>query len=277
MSDLNEAVVVITGAAGGFGKEFTKQLLQAGSRLILNDLEPVILHEQAQKISSQIKTGDILTIIASDLSSRSGSEYLYEQVKALNLHVDILINNAGIGLFGRMDEVPSQKWEQLMQVNLLAPMALSSLFMADMIARRKGHIVNISSVAGWSAPAGLAHYSASKFGLRGFSEGLREELKPYNVKVTTVYPFFSRTPILQSQRYGTLAQEIEGFPENMATNPVDIIRATLQGIVQNKIEVFPDRPAKTIHLLKRYFPQLLPWLSDNLANKMRKNPFYGNN
>ncbi len=266
MTDLNQAVVVLTGAAGGFGKELTRQLLQAGSRLILTDLERTLLDDRASQIKSEITTGEIIACIKSDLSNREGCETLYHQVKALDIPIDILINNAGIGLFGRMDEVPPDKWERLMQVNLLAPMRLSSLFVADMIERQKGHIVNISSLAGWVALAGMAHYSTSKFGLRGFSEGLWNEVKPYNVKVTAVYPFFSRTPILQSERYGTLAQGTEGFPEHLATDPAQVMEKTIKAIVRNQLHVFPDKMANSIHILKQYFPRLFNWMSNRFTS-----------
>jgi short-subunit dehydrogenase len=260
MTELDRAVVVITGAAGGFGRELTRQLLQAGSRLVLTDLERDSLEARAFKIKNEIATGEIIACIASDLCDREGCQNLYDRVKALNLPIDILINNAGIGLFGRIDEVPPARWERLMQVNLLAPMRLSSLFVADMIERRKGHIVNISSLAGWVALAGMAHYSTSKFGLRGFSEGLFHEVKPYNIKVTAVYPFFSRTPILQSERYGTLAQSAEGFPERLATDPARVMEKTIVAIARNQLHVFPDAIAKSIYPLKQYFPKLSDWL-----------------
>lgn len=262
MTDLNQTVVVLTGAAGGFGQELTRQLLQAGSRLILTDIELDILKDRAFQIKSDITTGEIIACIESNLAKREGCETLYHQVKALDIPVDILINNAGIGLFGRMDEVPPDKWERLMQVNLLAPMRLSSLFVADMIERRQGHIVNISSLAGWVALEGMAHYATSKFGLRGFSEGLFNEVKPYNVKVTAVYPFFSRTPILQSERYGTLAQGSEGFPDHLATDPAQVMAKTIKAIARNQLHVFPDKMANSIQILKRYFPRLLNWIRD---------------
>jgi short-subunit dehydrogenase len=260
MTQLQNAVVLITGAAGGFGQELTRQLLMAGSRLILTDLELDILQKQAETIQYEVKTAEIIAGIAADLSSLEGCQTLYQQVKALGIPVDVLINNAGIGLFGRMDEVPLAKWEQLMQVNLLTPMRLSAMFASDMIARKKGHIVNISSLAGWIAPAGMAHYSASKFGLRGFSEGLLNEVKAYNVKVTAVYPFFSRTPILQSESYGTLAQGLEGIPERWVTDPAKVMRQTIRGIIQDRSEVFPDAIAQITQVLKRYFPGLIGWL-----------------
>ena len=265
MTKLNEAVILITGAGGGFGQELTRQLLQAGSRLILADLDKTILDQVSEGIKKEIGTGEIIATFGVDLAQENGSGTLYNQVKALDIPIDILINNAGIGVFGRMDEVPSTKWEQLMQLNLLAPMRLSYLFVPDMIACQKGHVVNISSLAGWLAAGGMTHYAASKFGLRGFSEGLAKELKPYNVKVTAVYPFFSRTPILKSPQYGTLAKDNGGFPERFATAPAMVMGRTIQAILRDKPSVFPDAAAKGLYILGRYFPQLLNWILYNFS------------
>jgi short-subunit dehydrogenase len=268
MTQLDQATVLLTGAAGGFGQELIRQLLEAGSYLILTDLDEAVLQQRVAAIQHQVTTGKVLACLAVDLSTRAGCEILYDRVKQLNHPVDILINNAGIGIFGRIDEIPTEKWECVMQVNLLAPMRLSALFVPDMIARQKGHIVNISSLAGWTAQAGLTIYSTSKFGLRGFSEGLFHEVKPYNVQVTAVYPFFSRTPILQSEQYGTLAQGLPGFPEHLATDPANVMRATIRAIRRNQFQVFPDAIAKTVYLLQRYFPQLLTWFSQALSRRL---------
>ncbi|MDJ1182456.1 SDR family NAD(P)-dependent oxidoreductase [Roseofilum casamattae] len=269
MTDLNGATVLLTGASGGFGREFIRQLLAAGSRLILTDRD-----EQAMKdcLPNEIAPGEIIATLATDLSSSAGCQVLYDRVKALDCPIDVLINNAGIAVFGRADEVPADKAEELMQLNLLTPIRLCGLFVPEMIDRNQGHIVNISSVAGWSAPGGLSHYAASKFGLRGFSEGLLDELREHQVKVTAVYPYFSRTPILRSPRYGSLAQSVPGFPESEATDPVMVIGNVLQGIVENKPQVFPDRTARAIHLLKRFSPSLLNWLASQLSQKISRAP-----
>lgn len=269
MTQLDKAVVLITGAAGGFGQELTRQLLEAGSRLILTDLDEGVLRERVQAIQPKVAIENVLAYLAADLSTREGCEILYHQVKALNIPVDILINNAGIALFGRMDEIPTEKWECLMQINLLTPMRLSALFAADMITRQQGHIVNISSLAGWCASPGLTSYAASKFGLRGFSEGLFHEVKDYNVKVTAVYPFFSRTPILRCEQFGSLSTNNHDFLENLATDPAKVMHATIQGIKHNKLHVFPDASAYNAHLLKRYFPQILNLINNTFLKRLK--------
>ncbi|MGK7931780.1 MAG: SDR family NAD(P)-dependent oxidoreductase [Microcystaceae cyanobacterium] len=262
MTQLKEAIIVLTGASGGFGQQFTRQLLQAQSHLILTDIDETLLRQQVQDIQKEVKTGKVLACWGIDLQQQNSCQILYERIQSLNVSVDILINNAGIGLYGRMDELPQDKWEQLMQINLLVPMRLSTLLTKDMISRRKGHIVNLSSVAGWIAAEGITPYSTSKFGLRGFSEGLFQDVKQYNVKVTVVYPFFSRTPILQSKQYGLLAQEKKSLPNYLTTDPAKIIERTLISIQKDKLHVFPDIFSKILTFIKQHFPFFLDfnWL-----------------
>jgi short-subunit dehydrogenase len=165
-----------------------------------------------------------------------------------------LINNAGIALLGTMVDVPMEQWETMLQINLLTPMRLSSRFAAEMIARGRGQIVNISSLAGWIATPGLSAYATSKYALRGFSEGFNHELAPYNVRVTTVYPFFSRTPLLNAPRFGKFAASDRTLPSILTTDPDKIMAATIRAIERNQNEVFPDKFALAGHWLKRYFP-----------------------
>ena len=103
---------------------------------------------------------------------------------------------AGIAVLGPQLAVPRDRWETLMQVNLLAPMRLCNGLVPGMVERGSGHIVNISSLAGWVGSHGMSAYCASKFGLRGFGESLAADLEGTGVNVTNVYPCFSRTPIL---------------------------------------------------------------------------------
>jgi short-subunit dehydrogenase len=263
MTQLKEAVIVLTGASGGFGQQFTRQLLQARSHLILTDLDENLLLQQVKEIQKEVTTGKVLACWGIDLQQTNSCQLLYEKIQSLNVPIDILINNAGMGLYGRMDELPQEEWEKLMEINLLVPMRLSSLLMKEMINHRRGHIVNISSVAGWIAAEGITPYSTSKFGLRGFGEGLFQEAKSYNIKVTVVYPFFSRTPILQSKKYGILAQDNKSIPNYFTTDPAKIIERTLIAIQKDKLHVFPDSFSQILTFIKQHFPFLLNfnWLS----------------
>jgi short-subunit dehydrogenase len=267
MTQLQSATVLITGATGGFGQELTRQLLLKGSRLVLTDRPEANLETNLnptpgpRQPSPDQDPGQIVACIDADLSTRGGCDALYDTLQQRGLSIDLVINNAGIALVGNMVDLPPAQWELLMQVNLLAVMRLSTRFAADMVKRGQGHIVNISSLAGWIAIPGLTAYAASKFGLRGFDEGLRHEVASYNVKVTTVYPSFSRTPILQSPRFGAFATENQPLPAVLTTDPARIMARTIRAIERNQAEVFPDALAWGGQWFKRYLPVLPDWVS----------------
>lgn len=260
MTELDKALVLITGADGGFGRQMTRQFLAAGSRLILSDIDEQRLN--ALRAEAGAGTDGIVAAIPADLSDDRGCRILYDEVMKTAALPDIIINNAGVGLGGRFDHVPKDRWEQLMQINLLAPMRLCQLFLPHLIERRSGHIVNISSLAGWLGTKGMTSYCAAKYGLRGFSEALAGDLEEFDVRVSAVYPFFSRTPILESDQFGYESRR--EVPVDMATDPADVVAAIIKGIRANKLHIFPDRSAKQIH----YITRLIPWLIPILVRRM---------
>ncbi len=255
-------VIVITGAGGGFGQALTRQLVRAGSRLVLADVDAPVLRDQAARTLKVAGLDDradqIIGYVAGDLSTTAGCDDVYAQVMALAPQVDILINNAGIGMSGLFSEIPEDRWEQLMQINLLAPMRLTARFLPAMMARRSGQIANVSSVAGIIGTPQLVPYSTAKFGLRGFSEALAHELKPYGIAVTVVYPFFARTPILQSAHYGTQPQG--QLPERLVYDPDFVMEQFLRGIRRHQREVFPGALPRALYWLHRFAPWAMPKL-----------------
>ena len=263
MTDLNDAVVLITGATGGFGRQMTAQFLAAGSRLVLSDLDASAL----EKLTAEFQTeaGSILGHVAADLGHEAGCRRLYDGVQSMRLQPDILVNNAGIAVGGRFDHVPADRWEQVVQIDLLAPMRLCYLFLPQMIERSSGHIVNISSLAGWIGATGIASYSAAKFGLRGFSEALAVDYEDSGIRVSTVYPFFSRTPILDSEQFGPA--ERREIPDDMATDPADVVAEIIKGVQKNRRDIFPDKTSRRIHYLKRFAPWTLPLISRRMQAK----------
>ena len=263
MTDLNNALVLITGASGGFGRQMTAQFLAAGSDVLLCDRDEGPLLALQADFSGQAE--HIKGVIAADLSNDNGCVQLFNDVRAKGLRPDVLVNNAGIAVSGRIDHVPQERWEALMQINLLAPIRLCNLFLPEMIARRSGHIVNISSLAGWIGSPGISTYCASKFGLRGFSESLAIDLEEFNIKVSAVYPFFSRTPILDSEQFGY--EQRRTVPEDIITEPADVVAAIIRGIRRDRLHVFPDKMARRIYYLRRFCPWLIPRLSKRMQEK----------
>jgi short-subunit dehydrogenase len=254
MTDIANRTVLITGAGGGFGRHMVRQFGGAGASLILTDLDDTALKRAIDD------AGDaLLASVPCDLSSEAGTNAVADACASQDIVPDILVNNAGIGVAGRLDHVPRERWETLMQLNLLAPMRLSNLFLPGMVARGSGHIVNISSLAGWVGSQGLSSYCASKFGLRGFGESLAADLEGTGVNVSNVYPCFSRTPILDSPQFGY--DERRTVPDYLVSDPADVVSRIIDGVRRDRLHIFPDKHARRIHYITRFVPWLVPLLN----------------
>lgn len=260
MTDLNNKTVLVTGAGGGFGRHMTQQFRAAGCRLVLTDI-----NEQAVRPAIDDAGDTLLVSVTADLATEEGCGVIADACSAKGIVPDLLVNNAGIGVAGRLDLVPRERWETLMQLNLLAPMRLCNLFLPGMIERDSGHIVNISSLAGWIGSQGLSSYCAAKFGLRGFGESLSADLKGTGVEVTNVYPCFSRTPILDSAQYGY--EERRAVPDYLISEPADVVARIIKGVRRNRLHVFPDRHARRIHYVTRFFPWFIPMLDRRMQDE----------
>ncbi len=259
MTNPANKTVLITGAGGGFGRHMVRQFRGAGAKLILTDVSEAALREPIADAGD-----DLIASFAADLATESGCQNVVENCSSRNAVPDILVNNAGIGVAGRMDHVPPEKWELLMQLNLMAPMRLCHQFLPAMTERGSGHIVNISSVAGWLGSEGLSSYCASKFGLRGFGEALAADLEGTGVNVTNIYPCFSRTSIINSPQYGY--EEKRVVPEYLISEPADVVARMIKGVRRKRLHVFPDRYARPIHYISRF----APWLLRVLDRRMQR-------
>lgn len=254
MKSLSEKIILITGAAGGFGQQFIKQFLEQGAHLILTDINKENLEKVSTEILKSIPNckGKILGVFASDLSTRKGCEEAYKNTLAIAPQIDILINNAGLINYGFFHEIPIDKWEMLMNVNLMAPMYLSHHFMNDFSKQKKGHILNVSSVSGFVATSLGAPYSSSKFGIRGFGMALHGEAKKFGVNVTNVYPFYSPTPLLNAPTEGK--SKVQKTPDFLYDSPELIVRSAIKGLRKNKLHVYPGILSRTLYNAIKLWP-----------------------
>lgn len=257
MTDFVDRVVLITGAGGGFGRQMVRQFHAAGARLLLTDTRDDALRDAVSDAGDEL-----VGAVTADLADEAGCAAIAAFCKSAGVTPDVLVNNAGVAVAGRLDHVPRDRWETLMQLNLLAPMRLCALLLPAMVERGSGHIVNISSVAGWIGAQGLSSYCASKFGLRGFGEALAGELHDTGIRVTNIYPSFSRTPILDSPQFGY--DERRAVPDYLLTEPADVVARMLKGIRRNRLHVFPDTPGRLIYTVARFTPWLLPVIDRRL-------------
>ncbi len=257
MTDPTSKTVLVTGAGGGFGRHMVRQFRTAGAKLVLTDIS-----DSALQGAIEDSGDDLVFSLVADLATEDGCDAVAEACKSHDVVPDVLINNAGIAVAGRVDHVPRERWEALMQINLLAPMRLCDLFLPAMIERGSGHVVNISSLAGWLGSRGMSAYCAAKFGLRGFGESLARDLEGTGVHVSNVYPSFSQTPILDSPQYGF--EQRRGVPAYLLSQPADVVAKVIKGVRRNRLHIYPDRYARLIHFVIRFAPWIVPLLDRRL-------------
>lgn len=253
--------ILLTGASGGLGSEFAMQLLELGGELILSDVKLELL----ERFKTYSGRGKVLGLIAADLSNKEGTERFLADVKKITPCPDMIINNAGIAQAGAFGDVPLDRWERLMHINLISPMRICHYFLPDMKSRGSGHIVNISSVAGIVPLPGGAPYTASKHGIKGFSDAIREEYRKYGIFVSTVHPFFTRTAILQSERFGVHV-DANDYPQFLIELPENVVRETIAAIAEKTDFILPGPAAKVIEVARRFTPGLLHLFSRGLLN-----------
>ncbi|MBI1855140.1 MAG: SDR family oxidoreductase, partial [Chloroflexi bacterium] len=183
---LKDKVVIITGASSGFGEDAAILFARQGCKVVLAARRIERLQVLAEKIQ---KEGGEAVAIPVDVTDRNEIQVMVESAIDLYGQVDILFNNAG---FGRLDWLenldPARDIETQMDVNLLGLAQVTRAVLPHMLERKSGHIINMSSVAGWIAAPLYTIYSATKFGVRGFTDSLRREVAPFGIHVSGIYP-----------------------------------------------------------------------------------------
>ena len=177
---------LITGASSGIGKETAYVYAKNGYHLILVARRLENLEAIKKDIENNTKVK--VTIFSMDLSKLDSAEELYKKVTTANLKVDVLINNAGFGIFKNFADSSIEKEEQMLLLNMVTLTKLTKLFIKDMLKNGGGNIVNIASAAAYQPVPSLASYSATKAYVMNFSEAIAFELKDKNIFVTVICP-----------------------------------------------------------------------------------------
>jgi 3-oxoacyl-[acyl-carrier protein] reductase len=182
MISIEGKVAVVTGAGRGIGRAIALELGKLGARVALSARSRTELEETGRLIGSKA------SVIPADVRKKDELQSLFEQVSTAIGPVDILVNAAGLGIFGPVVDFKDEDFETLLETNLRGIFFTTRFVLPSMIERRTGHIVNIASIAGKVGSATRAVYCASKFGVVGFTESLAEEVRQYGIRAAVVCP-----------------------------------------------------------------------------------------
>ena len=261
MTAILGAAAAVTGAASGIGRALALELAARGCDLALADRDEAGL----QAVAAEIAKADArkVTVHRVDVGEPAEIEAFAQAAVAGHPGLNILVNNAGVGLLGQFNEIDQAQMDWLMNINFWGVVHATRAFLPHLARQREAHIVNLSSIFGIIAPPGQTAYAAAKFAVRGFSESLRHELQmaASPVRLSVVHPGGVATNIARNSRTGTgmtdnarRAQSIERFDAVAKTTPAAAALRIMAGIENNSPRILIGNDARYMDLLQRFRP-----------------------
>ena len=180
---IKDKVVVITGASSGLGEAAARLLAKDGAKLVLGARR----YDRLQALAKELSLGGD-AVVQTDVTERDQVKRLVDRAAQSHGRVDVIINNAGLMPSSRLERLQIDEWDRMIDVNIKGVLYGVAAALPHMIAQKSGHIINVSSVAGHKVGPGGAVYAATKHAVRALSEGLRQEVKPYNIRTTIISP-----------------------------------------------------------------------------------------
>ncbi|WP_433120749.1 SDR family NAD(P)-dependent oxidoreductase [Micromonospora sp. CA-246542] len=253
------ATAVVTGAASGIGAALAHALADRGADLVLLDRDAERLDAVVAAIGLAHPDRRVRTYRV-DLADPAATARVAAEIGQRHPRIRLLVNNAGVGLGGRFDQVTFDEFSWVIEINFRAVAQMTHALLPALKAEPGAHLVNISSLFGLIAPAGQVAYAASKFAVRGLTEALRHELVDDGIGVTSVHPGGIRTRITENARVGSgvPAQEYAAgraqFEKLLTIAPERAAEVILRGVERRRGRVLIGWSAKVPDLLARIMP-----------------------
>lgn len=259
MSQRSGKCAVITGAGSGIGRALAQQLNREGCELYISDINADSLAETAAGLARQDTPCDQQVL---DVADRAAMHAWADRIGQQRGSVDIVINNAGVGLGDTVEEMSYENLDWMMGINFWGVIQGSMAFLPLLRKASQGHLVNISSLFGIVALPTQSAYNAAKFAVRGFTESLRQEMKGTNVHVCCVHPGGIKTNIARASRGGddSLSPDDRDarFQKLAMTTPESAAAQILRAVDKKKPRLMLGLDAKIISLVSRLFPVRYP-------------------
>ena len=245
-----DKLVLITGGSSGIGLAAAKIFAKEGANVLLLARDEARLRDAESALAAnQVDPGQRFATFSVDVRDSAAVEKAIDQIETQFATPDYLINSAGVTHPGYFQELELDIFRLMMETNYLGTVYITHAVVPGMIKRRAGHIVNISSIAGFLVVFGYTAYGASKYAVQGFSDVLRAEMKPHGIRVSVVFPPDTQTPQLDyDNRFKPFeTKALEG--NSPALSPEEVARVTVNGILKNKYIIFPGFQSKLLYWL----------------------------
>jgi len=266
MKDLKNKGVLITGASSGIGRALAYKLAQKGVKLILSARNKQHLEDVAALIKRSFPEAPEPIVIPCDVTDSEDIKRLFSSCSQQGGDIDILINNAGIGIYGEAELISLEDFRKIMEVNYFGAVQCMLEAVAMMKKRKQGIIVNISSVAALHGVPYLSAYGASKAALMTFSQSLRAELRDTGISLMNVHPGYTKTRFFRNEKIVGEARRPKGPYAPAQRVAAKIVNA----IIHNRHKVVLSLEGKALAVLHGIFPGAARRSMKNIASNLIK-------
>ena len=224
---IQDKVIVITGASSGLGEAAARHLARAGAKLVLGARRL----DRMQALAQELLLGDG-ACLRTDVTDRAEVQRLVDHAVRLHGRIDVMINNAGLMPQSALERLKIDDWDRMIDVNIKGVLYGIGAALPHMQRQKSGHFINVSSVAGHKVRAGGAVYAATKHAVLALSEGLRQEVKPYNIRTTVISPGAVATELPDSVTEPDVSESFHKFYEDYAIPADSFARVVAFAIAQ---------------------------------------------
>lgn len=255
--ELANKLALVTGASSGLGADFARQLAACGANLVLVARR----EDQLRTVAAEIEKDFAVSVqsIALDLAVPDAPQALFNQLQQRNLRVDVLVNNAGFGIYGEFASVPWEREKAMLDIDIITLTHMTKLFLQDMLKRDYGYILQVASIGAYQPSPTYATYSAAKAYVLMMGEALNYELRNSGVSVTVISPGVTATEFLK-----VAGQSPSLYQRSMMMDSPSVARIGIDSMLRRRPSVVPGLMNNLAAFSTRFMPRRMQAAAANL-------------